>query len=274
MCSAGRVTATVIGMTAEGAATPGYRELATHLRDAILNGEYAEGSTLPKQDELASRFGVNVKTVRSAVAMLAGEGLVTPVRRRGTVVRKRPAMKRLGADRYAKSKWKFGDIVAFMADREESGQPWKWTDQTQTVRRVDADAEVAEALGLDAGSAVYERARLVRDADGPTHTLTSYYRPDDVEGTPLVDPTPGPAGRGGGFAVLTMQGLEPDTITETTRARMPTPDEIDTLELPAGEPVVILTRVTRTKASRVIEFARGVHAASRFSWTYTFTIPE
>lgn len=262
-------------MTAEGSATsPGYRELASHLREAILDGEYAEGSTLPKQDELAARFGVNVKTVRSAVSVLAAEGLVTPVRRRGTVVRERPAMRRLGAERYAKSKWKFGDIVAFAADREESGQPWKWTDQTQSVRSVEADAEIAETLGVDVGSRVYERARLVKDADGPTHTLTSYYRPDDVEGTPLVDPRPGPAGRGGGFAVLTMQGLEPETITETTRARMPTPDEIDTLELPAGEPVVILTRVTRTKSGRVVELARGVHAASRFSWTYTFTIPE
>ena len=261
-------------MTTPDAPVPGYRELAAHLRDAILSGEYAEGSTLPKQSELAEHFAVNVKTVRSAVAVLASEGLVTPVRRRGTVVRKRPTMRRLGAERYAKSKWKFGNLVAFAADREASGRDWKPDDQTQTVRQLDADTEVAEALGVEPGSPVYERARLVKDADGPTHTLTSYYRPEDVEGTPTVDPTPGPAGRGGGFAVLTMQGLEPDTITETTWARMPTPDEIKTLELPAGEPVVILTRVTRTKTGRVVEFARGVHAASRFSWTYTFTIPE
>lgn len=261
-------------MTADDASAPGYRELAAHLREAILGGEYAEGSTLPKQDELAERFGVNVKTVRSAVAVLASEGLVTPVRRRGTVVRKRPSMQRLGAERYAKSKWKFGDLVAFAADREASGREWKPTDQTQTVQLVDADSEMAEALGVEVGAPVYERARLVEDADGPTHTLASYYRPEDVEGTPTVDPTPGPAGRGGGFAVLTMQGLEPETITETTWARMPTPAEIDTLELPSGEPVVILTRTTRTKSGRVVEFARGVHRASRFSWTYTFTIPE
>jgi hypothetical protein len=29
-----------------------------------------------------------------------------------------------------------------------------------------------------------------------------------------------------------------------------------------------------TSAGRVVEFARGVDAASRFAWTYTFTIPE
>jgi GntR family transcriptional regulator len=121
---------------------------------------------------------------------------------------------------------------------------------------------------------VFVRARLVKDAGHPTHTLTSYYRPEDVDGTPLVDPEPGPAGRGGGFAVLTMQGLEPEYVTETVSARMPTPDEKAMLELDAGEPVMVLTRITTTSEGRPVEFARGVHAASRFAWTYTFRMPD
>ncbi|WP_280266562.1 GntR family transcriptional regulator [Nocardia wallacei] len=255
-------------------AISGYRELAATLRAAIQRGEYPPGSTLPKQDELAERYGVNVKTVRQAVGLLDSEGLVTPIRRRGTVVRERPPMRRLGTERYSKKKWKYGDRVAFQVDREASGRPWKLTDQTQTVQLIEADAEVAEAYGLKPGSQVYERARLVKDGDQPTHTLTSYYRPEIVEGTPLVDPTPGPAGRGGGFAVLTLQGYEPDHMTETILARMPTPDEIELLNLPGGEPVMVLTRRTYTAAGELIEFARGIHAASRFSWTYDFKLPD
>jgi GntR family transcriptional regulator len=251
----------------------GYRQLADVLRDAIRSGEYEPGSTLPKQDDIAAEHGVNVKTVRQAVQLLEAEGLVTPVRRRGTVVRQRPPMKRLGIERYAKSKWKFG-LVAFAADREASGREWKPSDQTQTIRLAEADDEVAEAFGLPEGAHVYERARLVKDAGTPTHTLTSYYRPEDVEGTPLVDPTPGPAGRGGGFAVLTLQGLEPDSMTETFHSRMPTRSEIDQLQLPAGEPVVVLQRKTFTSDGRIVEFAKGIHAASRFSWSYTFKIPD
>ncbi|WP_280440600.1 GntR family transcriptional regulator [Nocardia brasiliensis] len=252
----------------------GYREVADSLREAIQGGEYAPGATLPKQDELAERFGVNIKTVRQAVGQLEAEGLVTAIRRRGTVVRERPPMRRLGADRYSKRKWKYGDTVAFMADREASGRPWKLTDQTQTVALIEADAEVSEALGLEPKSLVYERARTVSEAGQPTHTLASYYRPEHVEGTPLVDPTPGPAGRGGGFAVLTMQGYEPDHMTETISARMPTPDEAKDLKLPAGEPVMILKRRTYTADDVIVEFARGVHAASRFSWTYDFKLPD
>lgn len=251
----------------------GYRELAAVLREAIQAGEYLPDSTLPKQAELAEQYDVNVNTVRKAVSVLEAEGLVTPVRRRGTVVRARPPMKRLGVERYAKSKWKYG-LVAFAADREASGQTWKRGDQTNQVRKVDADAEVAEALEIELGSTVYERARLVKQDDKPTHTLTSYYRPEHVENTPIVDPRPGTATPGGGFAVLTLQGFEPHDMTEAFYARMPTPEEIEELELPAGEPVMILQRTTRSVDGTPVEFARGVHAASRFSWSYSFEIPE
>ena len=251
----------------------GYRELADVLRDAISAGEYPPGATLPKQDEIAAEHGVNINTVRKAVAVLEAEGLVDSVRRRGTVVRARPAMRRLGADRYAKSKWKFG-LVAFAADREASGQAWKPTDQTNQVAKTEAAHDVAAALGIEAGSPVYARRRLVKHEGTPTHTLTSYYRPEHVEGTPLVDPRPGPATPGGGFAVLTLQGLEPDHITETIHARMPTPDETETLELPAGEPVMILQRTTYTDSDVPVEYAFGVHAASRFAWSYTFQLPD
>lgn len=251
----------------------GYREVASTLRDGILRGDYPPDSTLPKQEDLADDFGVNINTVRKAIAALEAEGLVTPVRRRGTVVRPRPPMKRLGIDRYAKSKWKFG-LVAFAADREASGREWKRTDQTNTVRRVDADDEVAAGLDVDPGSQVYERARLIREGATPTHTLTSYYRPEHVEGTPIVDPTPGTATQGGGFAVLTLQGLEPDHMTETFHARMPTPSEAETLNLPAGEPVMVLLRRTFTEDGIPVEFARGIHAASRFAWSYSFKLPD
>jgi GntR family transcriptional regulator len=159
----------------------GYRKVAAVVRSGIERGNFAPDTTLPKQTDIAHSFGVNVGTVRKAVALLEAEGLVTPVRRRGTVVRPRPPMRR----------------------------PWARTDQTQTVHSVPADPEVAEAFGIETGQPVYERARLVKEGPTPTHMLTSYYLPEHVEGTPLVDPTPGPAGPGGGFAVLTIQGLEP-----------------------------------------------------------------
>ena len=251
----------------------GYRELASELRAAITAGTYPPDTTLPRQAELATRYGVNINTVRAAVGLLEGEGLVTAVRRRGTVVRARPPMRRLGIERYAKSKWKFG-LVAFAADREASGQSWSRGDQTNTVDTVAADPDVADALRVEVGDTVYRRARLVTQDGTPTHTLASYYRPADVENTPIVDPRPGTATPGGGFAVLTLQGLEPHHMTETITARMPTPDEATQLGMPAGEPVMQLHRTTYTAHDIPVEFARGIHRASRFSWTYSFDLPD
>jgi GntR family transcriptional regulator len=119
-----------------------------------------------------------------------------------------------------------------------------------------------------------DRARTAREDTVPTHTLTRYYLPEHVEGTPLVDLSPGPAGPGGGFGVLTIQGLEPDHITETFFTLMPTLEEAARLQLPAGEPVMILERGTYAKDDQLVEFARGVHAAGRFSWVYTFAVPD
>jgi GntR family transcriptional regulator len=183
-------------------------------------------------------------------------------------------LKRLGIERYDKAKWRDGDEVAFIADRVASGRSYRRSDQTQTVSRVEAPPSVAAAHGLPVGAEVYARARLVKESGQPTHTLTSYYRPEHVEGTRIVDPAPGPAGRGGGFRVLYDAGYEIDHMKEEIFARVSTPDEVKTLLLPSGEPVVELHRTAYTADGTVVEFAIGVHAASRFRWSYDFKVPD
>ncbi|MFJ2728761.1 UTRA domain-containing protein [Streptomyces collinus] len=212
--------------------------------------------------------------VHAAYKALEAEGLVTSSRGHGTVVRERAPLKRLGIARYDKAKWRDGDEVAFIADRVASGRTYKRNEQTQTVSRVPAPAAVAQAHGLPEGAEVYARARVVKEGSQPTHTLTSYYRPEHVEGTRIVDPTPGPAGRGGGFRVLYDAGYEIGHMQETLFARVATADEVQLLQLAPGEWVVELHRTTYTADGTVVEFAIGVHAATRFSWTYDFKVPD
>ncbi|CAM5284826.1 hypothetical protein SVIOM342S_02649 [Streptomyces violaceorubidus] len=57
-------------------------------------------------------------------------------------------------------------------------------------------------------------------------------------------------------------------------ARAPKADEVSLLQLPPGEPVVELHRTTYTADGTVVEFAIGVHAASRFAWEYDFKVPD
>jgi GntR family transcriptional regulator, transcriptional repressor for pyruvate dehydrogenase complex len=51
--------------------------IAGELRRRILSGEFADGDTLPKQEDLFEQFGVSPPSVREALRVLETEGLVT-----------------------------------------------------------------------------------------------------------------------------------------------------------------------------------------------------
>ncbi|MFJ4123717.1 UTRA domain-containing protein [[Kitasatospora] papulosa] len=148
------------------------------------------------------------------------------------------------------------------------------------AERTDADRQPCYSVGRCRSGAwpagrrgVYARARVVREGSQPTHTLTSYYRPEHVEGTRIVDPTAGPAGRSGGSASCTTPDTRLTSAGDTVRA-CPTADEVQLLQLAPGEWVVELHRTTYTADDTVVEFAIGTHAATRFAWTYDFKVPD
>lgn len=246
--------------------------IADDLRAAITEGRLQPGAKLPPVRDLADRYGVSRNTAAKAIGTLRSEGLIVTRYGSGAYVRESHPIRQLGPDRYARSKWQTTIVQAYTEDHRETIE--QEGGQTQDVRRVPADAEIAAALGIEAGDVVVERARIVDREGDVTHTVTSYYRLEDVEGTPIEDDRPGMAGRRGSLAILSERGLEPHEITENLKARMPTVDEAVTLNLPPGEPVVEMMRWTRTADGRTIEYAKGVHAASRFEWSFPFEIPD
>jgi GntR family transcriptional regulator len=248
--------------------------IAEDLRVAISEGRYGPGAKLPPVRDLAAQYRVSRNTAAKAITQLRNEGMITTRYGSGAYVREGHPVRKLGPDRYAKSRWANVTVEAYADERHDGGPVQQQGHQTQEVELVEADERTASALGVEVGELVYERARVMTRDGHPTHTMTSYYRREDVEGTPLTDPRPGIAGQGGGFAILTDQGLAPDEITEDLYARMPTADEAMLLDLPSGEPIVELHRVTRTAEGRVVEYAKGVHAASRFVWSFTYKIPD
>ncbi|MFJ2028012.1 GntR family transcriptional regulator [Streptosporangium sp. NPDC087985] len=250
------------------------RRIAADLRTDIGTGHLPPGAKLPSVRDLAERYNVSRTTASKVLVQLKTEGLVTTRHGSGAYVRESHPIRRLGPDRYARHRWQQTTVQAFSSEISEGEATEQQGHQTQDVSLVPADEAVATALGVEVESLVYERARVMTREGTPTHTMTSYYRPSDVEGTPLLDPSPGIAGPSGGFQVLSDRGLSPQEITEDLYARMPTAEETLLLDLPPGEPVVELRRTTRTADGQVVEYARGVHAASRFVWSYTFAVPD
>jgi len=64
-----------------------HEDVAEQLRDAILDGRFAAGAKLPPERELAAEFGVNRTSVREAIKVLEGLGLVAVRQGDGATVR-------------------------------------------------------------------------------------------------------------------------------------------------------------------------------------------
>ncbi|MEV6036083.1 GntR family transcriptional regulator [Nonomuraea sp. NPDC052116] len=248
--------------------------IAADLRAAIADGRFGPGAKLPTVRDLMEQYGVSRNTASKAVAQLSTEGLIRTRYGSGAYVREAHQVRRVGPHRYARSRWAVTTTEAHQDENDGGDTITRQGGQTQTVERVPADERVAAGLGVELGSEVVKRDRLMTSDGQPTHTMTSYYRPEDVEGTPIADPRPGIAGRGGGYTILTERGLEPRRMVEDLFARMPTVEEAARLKLPPGEPVVEVHRVALTAGGRVVEYAEGVHAASRFVWSFPYNIPD
>ena len=98
-----------------------WQEIASALREAITRGDYPPGTTIPKETDLMTAHGAGRETVRRAVIQLTAEGLLEPVRRRGTVVRIRPARRPL-----TRSRLVYRDELGYYFD--QAAQGWRITD--------------------------------------------------------------------------------------------------------------------------------------------------
>jgi GntR family transcriptional regulator len=67
-----------------------YRQIADDLRSAILSGRLPDGARVPSEERLCQQHGVSRTTVRKAIEVLKGEGLVDVRAPRGTFVHKAP----------------------------------------------------------------------------------------------------------------------------------------------------------------------------------------
>ena len=73
----------------------------------IVSGDLTPGTTLPNLDQLAEQFSISRLSMREAIKLLAGKGLVSSTPRRGTVVRPRAEWRRLDPDVMV---WQIGEI--------------------------------------------------------------------------------------------------------------------------------------------------------------------
>ncbi|MEU3167165.1 GntR family transcriptional regulator [Streptosporangium sp. NPDC006930] len=221
-----------------------WHAVAASLREAILNGAYRPGDTIPKEEELEKLHGVSRSTVRRAVAQLSAEGLLTPVRRGGTKVRERHERNRITRAR--------------MVHRDERGyyfdpaaRPWTAL-RPPVVRWGPAPHDIAHALGIKPGTEVLIRDRVMGDPQtgDPVQLATSYLPADLARDTVLAEADTGP---GGIYDRLEEAGHAPLQWSEVVVASAPSESEATSLKLAPGVPLLRLIRTTRSADGQILE---------------------
>jgi GntR family transcriptional regulator len=241
---------------------PVYKQIADHLRTAIVRSRLREGDQLPSEARLMEHYGVARMTIRNAIRLLQDEGLVTAEHGKGVYVRSRPPVRRLASDRFAQRHRKEGK-AAFVAEAEQVGAAAQ-VDMIQ-VSESHPSAEVADRLGLGDDASVVVRSRRYLLDGKPVETAVSYIPADLAHGTPICDPNPGP---GGIYARLEEQGHILARFTEDVTARMPTPEEGRLLDLSPGVPVFRLIRIAYDLDNRPVEVCDTVMAADAYELSY------
>jgi GntR family transcriptional regulator len=243
-----------------------YRRIVTELRQQILSADRAPGDRLPSESELAAIYRTSRPTVRRALAVLRGEGLIVTGQGSGTFVRPRPGIQICVTGSNYRLHRALG-LPGFNAQVLAQGQSPR-QDITE-VARIAAPADVAEKLDLDEGSSVIVRRRIFL-ADGVPIALTdSYYPVSLAAGTKIEEPE---RLKGGVHALIEDENgpirrkivRSDDDIT----ARMPTPDEADLLRLPAGVPVFRVLRTIYDSNGQPVELQDTVAAADRHRFRY------
>ncbi|MER5457789.1 GntR family transcriptional regulator [Micromonospora sp. NPDC002389] len=246
--------------------SPRYRLMAEELRRRIMSGAIPPGALLPSEATLMAEFSVARGTVREALALLRAEGLVVTEMGRGTYARPTMPVRRLGSDRYRKEldQVRSGELgTSFTADQQI---PWSAYTLDKTFHETPASETIADLFGVEPGTMLLERRFVFRTHGTPQQMSTSYLLLEMVAGTPVADPANEPW-PGGNTAQLHSLGHTITSVREQVRARMPVPDEADTLRIPGGVPVVVLTRQTYA-GERVLEVADITIPADRVSLDY------
>jgi GntR family transcriptional regulator len=229
-----------------------YRTLASALRTAIRNGEFADGRPLPTEEQLSEIHSVSRQTVRRAMQDLVAEGIIYRVAGRGTY----PVAE---SDRYIRH---FGSVEDLMAQSLDTDCEVI----TPLQRRVDVESASRLRLPSDDVCAV----TLIRRHGNVPFCYTSVFLPPRIGGL-LGDVAelagPGARSRITVIGLIDARMARPIKGAEQsiTAAAAP-PFAAERLECTAGEPVLRVDRLYLDDAESPVELAVSYFDPAHYSY--------
>lgn len=231
-------------------ARPAWRAVEQHLRGAIERGDLAVGAQVPTEMELMERFGSSRYAVRRALTVLQSDGLVRIEQGRGTFVH----------DGFLVS-YRLGDRPRFtnvlIENRITPGQ------EILRIDRVPAEAEIAQALGCEAGSDVV-LMELLGYANGQVvkHDTNHFPLPRFEGFEPVLRGTGSVTEAFAAFGIADYRRRHTSIV-----GRLPTAAEARMLRQLPSQPVFECLRVDVDPADRPIVVGRTIFSCERVRLT-------
>ena len=228
---------------------PLYRQLADVLREPIASGAFPVGAELPKEANIAQRFGVSLITVRQALRDLEADGLI---RKRSA----KPAVVAAKSPSVSLS-WKFknfADMAAFTKDARLKIKSYR-RETSPTMQRV---------FGLEPDASGFCLRGVLQVGDQKKAQITSYFPPE--VGARLT--------RSDFDDVLIFQsvqkhlGVRLAVAHVTVRAEIADATIAADLGRPEGSAILAIEMLYQSADLQKIEFTVARHPADIFSITY------
>lgn len=205
--------------------------IADDLRAQISKGHLMAGERLPSEARLAAHYAVSTPTLRNALALLQGEGLVEKIHGSGNFVR-HP----LRRTTYIGG----GYTPSAPAPAEEASHT------TVRATNLRAHGHLTALLKVAPRSPLTEFLCLSHEGKTP-HSLARIYVPRDLA----------PANVPEGLLTARLPDQRPplSVVQETVSTRLPTPGEATTLRISPTLAILSITRVATDTTGRVVEAA-------------------
>ena len=245
---------------------PAYQRIADDLRAAIASESLRPGDKVPSERELAGRYGTAHMTARQALGLLKDEGLIATRQGRGSFVRLRPPLRRLGSRRYARQH-RLQGVSPFMADTQELGPP---VYEMLRFGPTPVPADIADRLAMREGElGLVTQVRFLAGAQ-IMQASTAYIPFGPAQGTPVADPARRPW-ETDTITNLESLGIVVDEVIEEIVSRAATAAEIHDLRLPPGAHVFALAR-TMLAGGGPVETCDIILPTDRFLLSYRFPV--
>ena len=225
---------------------PRTQQIANDLRQQITNGTLGPGALLPSEPELARDHAVSRQTARAALQILEREGLITVRPRRGRIVRSQQRLRWRLTEFELPENTTTTTADAWEADIERQGHDP--TRQDLTVSTIAPPNDIAARLNLSPAADLCVVRQRVRYIDGkPAIISDDYFDERIVRGTELAEPRDTTR-----EDILAEAGYPQTYDIDDIITRMPTPTEIERLQIPAGTPVAEHTRTGYTANNQAV----------------------